>query len=270
MAEGFHIQCLKREFQRIHRRNPNYTSSAFARDVGLSRGSLSEILAGKRNISYRTCQKIFFCFNWPQDKRKEFIYHAAKAAVTSGTQRVHPEFKRILTDRERPLFDAQKIQQETFVIVSEWYHMAILEITFTDNITFKDSEKIAARLGLKPEIVEDALTRLITLGFLIEKEGFLKKSHKSLTLANPTVTSEALIKHQEQILEKAIEKLKTSHIEQRNNTGMVMAIDPRNIPKVKKEIRLFMHRICELLENGNQKEVYQLNVNLFSLEEKTI
>ncbi len=268
MTECFHISCLKKEFQNALRRNSAYTLSAFARDLGLSRGALSEIFSGKRSISYKTSQKIVSSFDWSFDKKLEFVFHAAKATVESGTRRIHPEYKRILANKDSQLYDAKKIEQEAFVIISEWYHTAILEMTFTDRLAKKDTNKIAERLGISRILVEEALGRLLNLGLLVEEKGVLQKFYKNLALEDPNKTSEGLVKHQEQILQKALEKLNHSPIERRNNTGMAMAIDPRNIPKVKREIRLFMRKICEILESGDQKEVYQLNINLFSLEKQ--
>jgi uncharacterized protein (TIGR02147 family) len=249
-----------------HERNSNYSIRAFSRDLNVSISSLSEILSGKRNISYNICQKIFNKINWPATVRIEFMYSAAKKAKKQGLQRTHPEFKRILTHKDSVLFEAEKIDQEIFISISEWYHIAILEMTFTENLKITSTKVIANRLGVPNSLIRKAVLRLLELGFLEDDNGVLRKTHKSLSIANTDKTNECLIKHQEKILKKATEKLRTDPIELRNNSSMSMAIDPDKIPLAKKEIRLFLHKMSQILECGKQKKVYQLNVNLFSLE----
>lgn len=248
------------------KRNPRYSISAFARDLQFPTGSLSGILSGKRNVSYKACQKIFKIFHWPTQKKMEFMYSAAREAKKLGTQRIHPEFKRILSNKDSILFEAEKIDQEVFITMSEWYHVAILEMTFTEELSKNTTEIIAKRLGISKTLAKKAVTRLLKLGFLEEKNGSLKKTHKSMCIANPEKTNEGLMKHQEKALKMAAKKLKTDPIELRNNSAMAMAIDPEKIPLAKKEIRLFLHKMCQLLESGHQQKVYQLNINLFSLE----
>ncbi len=266
MIDSFHITCLNQEYQRRRQRNPSYTFSALARDIEISRAALSEILSGRRNLSYKTCQKLFATFPWPHQKKKEFLYSAAKTAMITGKKRIHPEFKRILSDKESILFEPKKIEQEDFSLISQWYYTAILELTFTGKFKRSDSKAMALRLGLSKQTTQKAIDILICQGYLAEKDEYIYKTHKKLSLANTEKTTQSLIRHQEQILMRARLKLKNTPIEQRSNSSMVMAIDPKNIPRAKNEIRLFLHRMSELLENGTQQNVYQLNVNLFSLE----
>jgi uncharacterized protein (TIGR02147 family) len=262
----FHIDCLEQEFQIRRQRNICYTHAAFARDLNLSRGALSEILSGRRNLSYKNCQKFCRTFSWSQQKKIEFLYNVAKASIELGPKRIHPEFKRILADEESLLCEPKKIKQKDFNLISQWFYVAILEMTFTGDLTKSDSDNIASRLGMKIQSVKTAINKLLGFGYLIEVDGVLRKTNKKLTLSDTDLTSKILIKHQSQILRIARSKLKSAPIDERNNSSIAMAIDPKNIPLVKKEIRLFMHKMSELLENGKQKKVYQLNVNLFSLE----
>lgn len=267
MRDSFHITCLNQEYQKRRERNPSYTFSALARDIEISRAALSEILSGRRNLSYKTCEKLFALFPWSQQKKKEFLYSAAKTTVIAGKMRIHPEFKRILSDKESVLFEPKKIEQEDFSLISQWYYTAILELTFTGKFKRSDSKIIASRLGLSKRTTQKAIDTLIEHGYLAEKDGVIYKTHKKLSLANTEKTTQSLIRHQEQILMKARVKLKNTPIEQRSNSSMAMAIDPKNLPRAKNEIRLFLHKMSELLESGNQQNVYQLNVNLFSLED---
>lgn len=266
MIDCFHINCLNQEYQRRRLRNPGYTFSALARDIDISRAALSEILSGRRTLSYKTCQKLFATISWSHQKKKEFLYSAAKATILAEKKRIHPEFKRVLSDKESILFEPKKIEQDDFNLISQWYYTAILELTFTAKFKKTDSKIIASRLGLSKQTAQKSINTLISKGYLAEKDGYIYKTHKKLSLANTEKTTQSLIRHQEQILMKARLKLKNVPIEQRSNSSMAMAIDPKNIPLAKKEIRLFLHRMSELLENGNQQNVYQLNVNLFSLE----
>ena len=49
---------------------------------------------------------------------------------------------------------------------------------------------------------------------------------------------------------------------------MTMAIDPLKLPEAKKLISAFNRKMSRFLEGGDKKEVYELQISLFSLQKK--
>ena len=74
--------------------------------------------------------------------------------------------------------------------------------------------------------------------------------------------------HLTQFLEKAVVSLEEDPIEERSITSMTMAIDPEKLPAAKKMIREFNQTLCQFLENGKRKRVYNLGVALYPIQKK--
>jgi hypothetical protein len=56
----------------------------------------------------------------------------------------------------------------------------------------------------------------------------------------------------------------------RNHSARTVAIDPEKIPEAKKRIEAFMIELCDELASGSKKQVYELAVQLFPLENSPI
>ena len=44
---------------------------------------------------------------------------------------------------------------------------------------------------------------------------------------------------------------------------MTMALDPEQLPEIKKRIRKFQDELAELIDKGNKKEVYEICMQVF-------
>jgi uncharacterized protein (TIGR02147 family) len=160
----------------------------------------------------------------------------------------------------------QLVSQDDFAVISDLCHYALLELTFADGFD-PAPRAIARRLGLTTIEVEQALARLKRLGLIEARGDTLAKTERFVQTADPQLTTPALKAQQREIIARSREALEKQSLERRSHTGMTMCIDPARIPIAKKMINDFMFRLCEVLEGGPRREVYQLSVGLFSLEE---
>jgi plasmid maintenance system antidote protein VapI len=64
---------LKREFQWRKEKNPLYSQRAFARDLGLSSGEMSELLAGKRSLTLKKRLRLLDHIELSEQEKKEFL-----------------------------------------------------------------------------------------------------------------------------------------------------------------------------------------------------
>lgn len=112
---------------------------------------------------------------------------------------------------------------------------------------------------------EYAIARLKRMGLLEEKDGKSVESSKNLTTKDKQVTTAAFREHQKDILRRSLKALVEVPLERRNHTGVTMAIDVNKMPIAKNFIQEFSRKLCDLMESGEQTEVYQLNVSLFPL-----
>jgi uncharacterized protein (TIGR02147 family) len=265
MAQPYFQSCLREEFAKRTDKNPRYSLRAFARALNLVPSALSEILNGKRFPSYKMAEKILGVIELEPEHRERFISSLAHSQKNRNGERLNPIFRNI--SAVEPKID--ELSLDLFRIISDWYHSAILELTFTKNFK-QDTDWIASQLGISRAEAKLAVDRLFELGLLEEVRGKWKKSKEQLTSADKHMTNAALRKLQRQALEIALGSLENDPIENRSNTTMTMAINESKLPEAKKLISRFNRDLCALLETGSQERVYNLTIALNPIQKKII
>ncbi|MCB0413801.1 MAG: TIGR02147 family protein [Bdellovibrionales bacterium] len=241
--ESFQLY-LKSSFDELQSKNSSYSLRAFARKLEISPASLSEILNGKRKVSSQKAKKILERLCLPK----------AKIGKILGS----------LLAEQDSISAFEEISLDEFHVISDWYYFAVQSLSETQGFN-PDPSWIAQRLNIKKVEAQKALDRLLDLGLLKKnKKGVLSSTSKSI--ATPTDQAHgALRKSHFQTLSLAEKSLEKDAVELRDFSNITIAMDPNDLPKAKKMIRDFRHRLCEVLESGEKKEVYKLGIQLFSL-----
>jgi uncharacterized protein (TIGR02147 family) len=257
---GIYKNILKEELSKRCERNASYSIRSFAKSLELDAGALSRILSGKQIPSMKVVERLLSKLDLSHEQKEVFLKSVAEVQRQRGLQRLAPAFKRI----EGRL--AQKdLSIDLYRVIADWYHVAILEMTLTKNFQ-SNVISIAKQLGISRTETKLALERLLDLGLLKLERGRLIKTDVQLSTTDKHLTTPALRKNQKQFLEKAIASLDQDPIEKRSHTSMTMAIDPSKMNQAKKLIRDFNKSMCELLESGEQKQVYNLQIALYPLQ----
>ena len=253
-------QYLKDELDRRVHLNPQYSLRAFSRDIEIAPQILSMVINGKKNISSEVAIEIARKLGLSTEELSYFNdLVELSQAKTEGLRDV---IKYRLTKYEENK-SYRTIQEDVFKIISDWFHYAILELTYTSGFK-KDPLWIAKRLGIPPHDARLAIERMLNLELLESTSKTLKKTEINIASSNE-VSSAAIRKFTAQLLEKATVALDEQSLEQRDFGTMTMAIDPKKIPEAKKMIRKFRRDLTEFLESGERTEVYALCTQLFSL-----
>lgn len=230
-------------------RNPAYSLRSFAKTVGLSPSFLSKILNGQRRITPAVFQKISTHLN---------LEPALFSSFGEGEE-PKPESEMKL----------RNLELEYFKLISDWYHYAILELTNVEG--FQDSPQwIAAKLGINVNQAKSALDRLLQLELLEYRQGKLRATGGNTTVQNE-FTVLAFKKMQDDLLKKAIHSLWDEDWEKRDHTSISMAIDPADIPEVKRRLKKMRRELCDFLERPKKKkpsQVYNLSLSFFSLSKE--
>ncbi len=237
---------LQKQFTDRCKRNPRYSLRAFAKGLSLDASTLSQILSGKRVISKKVMQSL--CDKLLATPKDLKTFGLLKAEIT-----------------DEAFF---QINLDIFSVISEWYHYAILELTYVSGFK-SDAKWIAKKLSISVEEAKAATERLKRLGLLLEENGSLIKSSKFLTNMSNLNTSAAHRELQKQVVEKALLAIDECPQEEKNITSMTMAIDVNNLPKAKEIIRKFRRDLCALLEDGEQTRVYNLAIQLYPISKMT-
>ncbi len=240
---------LQQELVERCRKNPRYSLRAFAKALGVGAAALSDMLNGKRSITGKSIEKIGLALGLSLKEIDRF----------KSVESLNEEWPR------SPAIRFQQITLDTFALISDWYHYAILELLKVDG--FQPSAAwIAKALGITKTEVNVALERLERL-HLLERHAdghWEDVSEGFSTSIEEGLTSAAARKLQKQILAQSVDALEKVPIELRNHTAMTMAIDPADLPFAVAKIAQFRRGLCALLEkNKKPKDVYHLSISLF-------
>lgn len=253
-APSTEIRCwLQKEFTDRSRKNPRYSLRSFAKLLELDASTVSQILAGKRKVSGKIVAKLADRLSVPPAAREQLLAAVSqKQPVATGPA---PNFLQLSAD--------------AFAVMADWYHYAILELTFTKN--FQDSPKwIAKKLGITPTEAAVALERLERLELIEKKDGRYVKTEAFLTNYAEGQSTGAQKELQRQLLQKALAAIDLVPQEMKDITAITMAADPALIPEAKARIKKFRRELCAFLDQGNRTHVFNLGVQLIPLSTSTV
>ncbi len=241
----FLIQNLEEK----RKRNSSYSLRAFANHLGVHHTFLSRILSGARSISKNTQQKFLRVLQLtPQEVDKYFL------------------------QKPTPWADVklEQLELDTFVMVSDWFHDAILELTRLKY--FKpDFKWIAKILGISESAVKKAVDRLVRLNLLaIDEDGVWRDlSGHNTNIIDSDFTNQALRNYQKQVLELATKAVDRYPKAKRDNTSIMMVINSKDLPKAKKRIQKFRREMAVFLNRAgkNADQLYQLGIAFFPIAE---
>ncbi len=255
------LSTQNREYQEILRnhlaaarvRNPNYSLRSLAKRMGISPALLSQLMTGTRNLTKDTAKKI----------------STTLAISPTQSARIEGEIARNKPRSDEGLSSAPKlIDDDTFRLIADWYHYAILSLAEVPKNSFSKTW-VARRLGITPDEADAALTRLCRLG-LITTSG--KKPTLGFKRSGPPiettkdVPSAAIQKHHQQNLEKAQIALYKNTVDERYFGSITAAIDTANLPELKKLLRSFRSSFRKKVATSKKTQVYQFCIQLFPID----
>jgi len=259
---------LRESLAQKQRSNPRFSVRAWARQLGLQHHALlSMTLNKKRSLRTPLACKMRDALELQGNEARYFdMLVAFNGAKTVEEQSFYEKLLKDLSPADRPF---SEMTLDIIRTMAEWYHSAILEMTELQDFK-SDPRWIATRLGGNVSLLEvsEALERLLRLELLEHKKGTLKKTH--LTLKTPNDISNTFIqKFHRQMIEKSQQALAKDPITKREFRGATFVLRHEKIAEAKKLMREFMTRFVHLVGTDNDQksteDVYQLNMQLFSL-----
>jgi uncharacterized protein (TIGR02147 family) len=150
-APGTFRLYLQAELARRCAGNPQYSLRAFARHLGIDHATLSQLLRCKRRFTRDTIERL--------GNRLGLDAHVLADYIACEDQTGH------LRRSAGALQEVQQLAHDTANLISDWYHLSILELLQLPQFQ-ADSRWIARVLGITPDEVNIAVTRLVRLGLL--------------------------------------------------------------------------------------------------------
>lgn len=243
---------LQDEFKRRVSGNSRYSLRAFARDLGLEPSLLSRIMRKRVRLTELMFYRIADRLKIP----KEVSISLRKRTFPKNLAQYSLEDDRITY-----------LNASEFILVSDWYYYAILEMTSLKN--FKaDTQWIAQRLQIDKDLVVSAVQRLFDLGLLIKTpDSWYASTEFTSTLKKPEAMQAIQMRHY-QILEKALNGIESIPLSQRDYSAITLTMDPDLLPTIQNKIIEFRRSLATFIEKeskGNNTEVYEMAIALFPL-----
>jgi uncharacterized protein (TIGR02147 family) len=241
---------LQAELGRRCARNPQYSLRAFAKYLGIDHATISQLLRGKRPLTARAILRL--------GTRLGLDRAAIDRYVAQET------YWRGQSTTEATLGEVQQLANDAASVVADWYHYAILELTRLHH--FKPETRWIARvLGISPDMVNLALSRLTRLGLLemVDRNRWIDKSGDATTsLADfSAATVRQLSEQVRRVMLAAVGTVPASSYEQSSTT---LAVYTERLPNVLERIARFRRELIDLLEQDPMRDdVYQLEINFF-------
>lgn len=224
-------------------RNSRYSLRAFARDLGVSPGKLSEFLSGQRIPGKTLCVRMVAALKMTKDESAKFMHIIERnRAFASENGR------------------ARVLREDEFSLVADWEHFALLMLMGTEGFVPK-IDWMAQRLQITKSQVQNALERL-------ERLKLIKKTKVGFKRLNPRITtthdipSAVVRESHRQVIEHALASLHKDDISVRDITSVTFPTDPQKIEMAKTHIRTFRRKMARLLKGESKTEVYNLNIQL--------
>lgn len=237
----YYKEILEASFLDKCKKNPRYSLSAFARSIGLSQGYLSKIFSGQNKLSLEKSIVVAEKLGLEKEDKEKFFISAS-------------------LDRDSE--NLTLTNSFSCMIENPLYHLILNTLKLDDFKT--DIDSISKKINCDKTIVQSFLDKLLELELVKCENGEWKRCfHK--TISHDQVAPESQKSFHKNVLKKAILSLDKYPSEQRNITGITMAIDPNQIELAAKEISRFREKMRKILKDGNKTEVYHLEVGLFPL-----
>ncbi len=244
-------EILQKKLSELREKNPQFSGRAFAKRLGVSPGALSEILRGNRIITHKLALR--FCERLMLDP--------------SETAAVIKRYPSSSTANSAKLNDLEsiKLSNDTFKLMSEWQHFAILAFMKTSH--FKpEVAYIADRMGVSARCVELAVQTLTRLGLIqVDAEGNWHRSQAGHRTTDGLKDASVRKSHVE-TLDLARASMDNTDFQETDYTSLTFPLDKEDIPAARRKIRKFQTELFEEFNHDKKsKEVYRVAVQLFPL-----
>ncbi|MBC7754274.1 MAG: TIGR02147 family protein [Moraxellaceae bacterium] len=250
-------KILTRRLEELSEKRPGYSLRSLAKKLDISPSHLSRVLRGQKGISYQSALRLI--------KELDLTKHQSEEIIQLYKEQSNPKTSKVIAEQQKQ----QILNLEVFRMIADWYHFPILELLKTKK--FKHSEDfIAKRLLLDKTTVTVALNRLIELGFIEKKQGQYRLTDAEMFETPDDIQNAAIKKHHLQMMDKAKDALQKQLPVVREFQSLNLNFDIASCKAAKKEIRKFVQSFNKKFSQVNGDEVYQLNLQLFSLTQEIL
>ncbi|NUM87638.1 MAG: TIGR02147 family protein [Bdellovibrionales bacterium] len=255
---------LKSVLSERQRANPSYSMRAFAQQLGLGQSAVSQVLAGKKNLSLESATRIAQKLRL-KSQEAEYLRTLVQLEKTKGA-----DLRKALLEKAQSLNPRREVRElsvDLFASIAEWHHLAIKNLLGVEGFVLTPASA-AKRLGLSKLDAELAIARLERLE-MIERDPGNPGAYRrtaDYTLTQSAVPNEALRRFHREMLGKAAESLETQTPKEKFVGSETFALDETLLPEAFALADECLRRIAALSErSGHARNVYHAGLQVFRI-----
>lgn len=228
---------LKKEFATRKKKNSFYSIRSFARDLKISKTTLSAIIAENRSPSKSTITKIL-----------DILPMIAPLDTTFDE-----------------LQGLRRMSGKDFKRISSWYYLAIFHLSELDD-NEASAQWISQKIKISEELSSKALRILIRHNYLKIINGKMIRTSRPLYVTSEN-SQDSVHEHHTQKLNLASEAIKFVTEEEKKFISMTIPVNIEDISILKEMINVFAQNIQTSLKlsDKNPTELFNLSIQLFPL-----
>lgn len=223
---------------------------------------LKLILEGKRNLTEDGVERVSQVFQFNQKERSFFriLVQLNQAKTNDHRQTLVNDLIKLLGPGGQSLLSI-----EQYNYYAKWYYIPLRELIGATDGRLTATE-MARRIqpNLTTEQVEEALSTLRHLG-LIKQEGESISLTEKLLTTGDEVSMVGVTQYHLNMLRLAGESIARFSREEREVSSVTLSLTPAKASEAKKMIQEFRKKLWALETDETNKEVYQINFQLFPM-----
>lgn len=255
---GFLGSVLKRRAQK----NRVYSMRSMALQLDLSKSMLSGVLNGTRSLSQKQILKLKKGLKLSETETDHLLLLSAleKAEGTEKEElRLRLHYNRLSKERKR-------IELDQFKVMSDWYHLALLEMTSLPLLE-QTPKTYGQRLGLPEKTIETALERLKNLGLLHmnpDSKRLEKTSNYFQVEANESTL--AVRSYYRQMLDRTARSILPETVQERCLGAENFPFSSTQVPEARLIIEHCMSELVALAGKCEKPDtIYHVGIQMFNL-----
>lgn len=255
-------EYLEQELDQRKMRSPSYSLRAFARDIGMSPSTLSELLNQKVGLSREKAVQIAKKIRLDEVHQLHFCDLIQSSHARKEADRIEAKVR----SKARIRSLQNQMSLDHFKIISDWYHLAILEL-IDMSPAYGKPEKLAKALGIALPVVKQALERLVRVEQVIfdEANSFYKAAASSTSIGE-SVPSDAIKHFHSDLMDRAKEALMTLPMEQREFQAVIFSLRKEDESEFKKDLKkMFSGLMDKYYHKTNKDRLFALSSQMFPL-----
>jgi uncharacterized protein (TIGR02147 family) len=232
------------------RRNPRYSQSAFARDIGIASNRLSEILGRKQGLSRRSAIKVAERLELSETEREYFCDLVDAEHARSAAQRQSARLQ--VVSKQKNLSgsknDKSKSKHVSLPIlppklVMSWYHLTIVEFVRVSK-KLSAAEWYSQKLDISLSAAKIALQELKDHN-LVSYDSHAECWNATNHASTVDIPAKEIKAFHEQMVALAIKSLFNSGVEEREFNSMILPMRQDKFSQFKLKLRALVNEFAD-------------------------